>query len=459
MPPSEPQGIESTEHMSVWRLKLWLGLSAALLIASIAFVFHSDVVRVYEDVSFALRPSAPQALTIGSKYFDAQDSELYDIERARLYFDRAIAADPSYPYAHHQRARIAFLEGKFDEALSYADIEIERHGELNPNAYYVRALILGYQEKYLEAAADYESYFSLTQANWAAINDYAWVLMRADLYEGALEALDWGLSQWPDNPWLLHNKVIALFELGEQEEAVRVAEKAVEAVGRVGPEDWLMAYPGNDPLVASEGLATFRVAVLENHRTVVDSYLQGTSSTQARLGSTGESDARSCPQGQQTSPLGCVCEGTRWLPIQGSCNTQCVPAAYCGGEDVTGDGVGDIEMQRTARCVEVAAKTPCRFGCSEGRCASAPLGSGKISAAPLRVKRGETTSVTWSTKNMLEGSCALTEDSALIDDAQTGASGLFASSPLLERTTFSLVCMEISGIPFSTSVLVEVDQD
>ena len=117
---------------------------------------------------------------------------------------------------------------------------------------------------YLGAASDYETYFKVTPANWAGINDYSWVLLKADLPEGALAALDWGLKRWPENAWLLNNRATALFELGRYDEAKITAQKAKIAVDALTPEIWTNAYPGNDPLVAPQGLDEFKRASQEN---------------------------------------------------------------------------------------------------------------------------------------------------------------------------------------------------
>ncbi len=123
----------------------------------------------------------------------------------------------------------------------------------------------------MAAAADYEKYFTLAPANWAAINDYAWVLLKADLPEAAHEALVWGLQEWPENAWLLNNQATALYELGRYEEARAVAEQAVVAIEKLSQEDWLNSYPGNDPKVADLGLATFKQAAAENLVKIHDS--------------------------------------------------------------------------------------------------------------------------------------------------------------------------------------------
>jgi tetratricopeptide (TPR) repeat protein len=243
-------------------------LVAVILIAAIAYWQPRPLTYMYEDVRLLLQPSAERAYAYGDRHFDALHADRYDIDRAERLYKKAEAIDSDLPALQHQLARIEFLNANFHAGLERINREIAAYGEKNPNAYYIRALILGYQGKYLEAAADYETYFKIAPANWAAINDYSWVLLKAELPEAALEAIEWGLVEWPDNPWLLHNKVIAFYELGRYEEAMRAAEAATAAVDTLSREGWLLAYPGNDPLLADEGLASFKQAVRENQKKV-----------------------------------------------------------------------------------------------------------------------------------------------------------------------------------------------
>ena len=104
--------------------------------------------------------------------------------------------------------------------------------------------------------------------NWAATNDLAWVLLKAKRYEDALVAIDKVIALWPENPWLLNSKATALYELGRLEEAKVAADAAGIAVMKITEAEWSRAYPGNDPLIAGEGLKAFRDAVHANIHTI-----------------------------------------------------------------------------------------------------------------------------------------------------------------------------------------------
>lgn len=241
----------------------FIGIGTACLILG-AFVYAPG----REYLSFAVAPTVARAYELGSMHFDAQNPKHYDLDRAEYFFTEALERDPAYPYLNHQLARIAFLKGNFALALMFIDREIMLYGAEHANAYYVRGLIKGFVGDYDGAARDYEEYLVIDPTNWAAINDYAWVLLKDRRYEEALIALDGGLLFWPENPWLHNSRATALFELGRFDEALEAASAASSAVASITEAEWLRAYPGNDPLIASQGIAAFRRAIAENMHTI-----------------------------------------------------------------------------------------------------------------------------------------------------------------------------------------------
>jgi len=66
----------------------------------------------------------------------------------------------------------------------------------------------------------------------------------------------------------LNSNSIALYELGRLKEADIQARKAWVEVQRVQEQEWLHSYPGNDPAIAGQGIATFRAAVQGNMHTI-----------------------------------------------------------------------------------------------------------------------------------------------------------------------------------------------
>jgi tetratricopeptide (TPR) repeat protein len=246
---------------------MWVGACIVVVVGAIIAFGPASIIGVYESISFRLVPSSEKAYAYGNRHFNAQTPLFYDIERAKYFYAEAYALDPLQPYIHHQRARIAFLEGRFAAAMALIDEQIHLFGTTTPNSYYVRGLIEGFIGQYDAAASDYETYLSFDPHNWAALNDYIWVLLKAERVEKAREVAAYALVFFPDNPWLLNSHAIALFETGEVEPALDAARRATVAFDSLTEAEWLHAYPGNDPLVAGKGVATARQSALDNmHR-------------------------------------------------------------------------------------------------------------------------------------------------------------------------------------------------
>ena len=246
---------------------VWILSAAAIAAALLWIAFSHTLTYAYEDVRYQMNPTPARAFAYGEKHFDAANAARYDIGRAEYFLNKA-ATDPSLPYVYHELARISFLRGDFSTALSRINLQISLHGTTTPNSYYVRGLIEGFIGMYGRAAEDYRTYMAYDPTNWAATNDLAWVLLKGKRYSEALTALEKVLPYWPENPWLINSKATALFELGRLDEAKSAAAIALQSVIKITEKDWLQAYPGNDPLIAKQGMEAFQAAVLENMHTI-----------------------------------------------------------------------------------------------------------------------------------------------------------------------------------------------
>jgi len=254
----------------------WVVIAAAiLLIAAFALVPNArswaegKLIIAEEEFQLYFDPSAERAYAYAESHFDSADAVTYDLHRARALYREALELDPTIPFARHQLARISFLEENYSEALVLINAEIETNENLSLSSYYIRGLIKGFAGDYDGAAKDYETYLKGDASNWAAINDYAWVLLKGDHPLEALVAIDWGLIFWPDNTWLLNNKATAHYELEQIDLAFDAATRAEASAVGVSEEDWLLAYPGNDPLMASEGVQALRNAIAANMHTIL----------------------------------------------------------------------------------------------------------------------------------------------------------------------------------------------
>ncbi len=240
-----------------------------LLVSAVLVVIrgHEFFVDAYEDIAYAFDPSAARAFQYGERHFSSSDPQDYDIDRAADFFNRAAAIDPATPYLYHELARTSFIEGNLRVALAQIDFQISMYGDKAPRSYYVRGLIEGYMGHYEDAELDYQHYLTLVPRSWAGMNDYAWVLLKDNKPQVAALVTDEGVSEYPDNPWLLNNNATALYETGDIADAKSIILRTEAVVQKLTPAQWSTAYPGNDPQIAAEGVETFQAAVVDNmHR-------------------------------------------------------------------------------------------------------------------------------------------------------------------------------------------------
>ncbi len=230
-------------------------LVAILVLAAIPQVRRA-VLYAHEDAMFSLDKSPERAFALGEKYFNADGGGHYDIKRARHFYYYTLYENPSHPLVYLQIARTSFVSGMFDNALIEVNHQIEKYGDQTPSAYYVRALIYGFQQEHGKAAVDFEKYIALVPEKWFSYNDVAWSYMQNKEFEKALVAVDKGLVIDPENAWLLVTKSAILVELGRYEEARPIAERSVAAAAKITPQQWQEMYPGNDPALTAEGIAT-----------------------------------------------------------------------------------------------------------------------------------------------------------------------------------------------------------
>lgn len=128
-------------------------------------------------------------------------------------------------------------------------------------------------------------------------------------------------------------------------------------------------------------------------------------------------------------------------------STQCVPSYICHGND--------LYLRSGAQCTETFVQT-CSYACASGLClVDLPqLPSGSIHAVPALVRRNATTQVIWSASHV--SSCEVTEDNPEIADAWTGTSGEESSSPIPQRTVYTLSCTGTDGSPLTESATVNL---
>ena len=237
----------------------------------------------------------------GSDYFGGT---AYDLDKAEKWYKAALKIEPKLPNAHYQLARVYFVKNNFSKAL----IEINSELSLNPEnqrSYYVRGLINGYSGNYQAAVEDFKKFIAWQPDEWAGYNDLAWIYNETGEKQKAKETLLSGLKTAPDNAWLLNGLSIVLSDLGEQEEADKILKQAKISAGKLGENDWQMAYSANNPAFASRDLAEFK-------------------------NNLGRFFAPACNSGTYWSCNGLSCSGFICDPDHETCSSNCATKCDCG---------------------------------------------------------------------------------------------------------------------------------
>jgi tetratricopeptide (TPR) repeat protein len=222
-------------------------------------------------VKFQFTHSAQDAFECGNHYFGIYGPSGYDVARAEYYFGRATNIDPTLPNEWHQYARTAFLRGDFVAALARINMQFKMRGDELMASYYIRGLIEGYAKDYAAAEKDFKHFLEWDRNNWAARNDLAWIYFAEGKYKEVVTLLHgFATTSKPPNPWLLTTDAMALYNLGDTKDAHTELIQARATAATLTEEDWIHAYPGNDPAIAGKGLAAFRqtieddIALVEN---------------------------------------------------------------------------------------------------------------------------------------------------------------------------------------------------
>jgi Tfp pilus assembly protein PilF len=202
-------------------------------------------------------------------YFDAgSEQKEYDIFRADRLYDRVLAIDPTIPWPWYQKGRIAFLQRDYEQALIYLDTFQAVADRPRPRAIYLQGVILGFLGR-LEAALErLRAFYEIDSDSWYIYNNLAWVYFQLGQFDDMNIISATGLEMHPDNPWLLMNRSLALYNLGQTEPAKTFINQSYEQAARLSKVDWSTTYPGNDPAVASMGLAEFLTVVAANRNLI-----------------------------------------------------------------------------------------------------------------------------------------------------------------------------------------------
>lgn len=210
------------------------------------------------------------ALLLGNYYFGATlwQGE-YNLKKAQIAFEKAVAANPKILWGHYQLARIIFVKGDYNGALEEINRELAANPE-NLRSLYVRGLIYGYRNQagdLEKAGEDFGRFTRWAPSEWAGYNDLAWVLSKQGKYMEAEKIVSMALKEileGENNPWLWNALGVAQLNLKKKSVAAESFKKAKELAQDLTSEEWRRAYPGNNPESANEGLSDFIKAINEN---------------------------------------------------------------------------------------------------------------------------------------------------------------------------------------------------
>jgi len=268
----------------------------------------------------------------GNHFFNGGE---YNLDKAAKYYKVAGFVDRKASYPHYQLARVLFVKGEHQDALSEIDKALSLNPE-NKRAFYVRGLIDGYAGNFKAAVDDFQKFIAFAPKEWAGHNDLAWAYFQDGDFQNAADAARKGLEVKPGNPWLLNGLGVSLEALGKNDEAKAVLDEAAQIAQNLTPKDWKKAYPGNDAESAPWDLARFKGDVNFNLQLAADPF--------ASAGKKGKFQA--------------ACGST----VQGMCNgTSCVQTT-CDP-----DHLGDpTRVGMNENGIPYCSATPCASDCDCG---------------------------------------------------------------------------------------------
>jgi tetratricopeptide (TPR) repeat protein len=162
-----------------------------------------------------------------------------NLDKALECYNKAIKADPRYPYAYISRAWVYNLTGEFAKAIPDATKAID----LKPSyylaeAYNNRAWALCGLGRFAEALPDCDMAIRLDPTIPYAFNNRGWALCGLGRYRDALDDLEKAIDMEPNEflSFSYVNRGWAYYGLGEYDDALDDYEKACEMGNQFGCE-------------------------------------------------------------------------------------------------------------------------------------------------------------------------------------------------------------------------------
>jgi tetratricopeptide (TPR) repeat protein len=263
---------------SQFSVRTFVGICILLALLALFFVQNRVAVSTWwwntthtlPEVVLFVSQDTSLGLEMAAYYFDVGwMQEAYDINRAERLYDRIHSLDPTIAWVWYQKGRMAFLRGDYEQSLEYLTIYQAASTEVWPQGLYLRGVVQGFAGQPEAALETLLTYYEYDNASWYIYNNLAWTYFQLGQFDDMNTISAVGLELHPNNPWLLMNRSLALYNLGKVEQAKTFINQSYEQAVQLSQSDWSTTYPGNDPAIASMGLTEF-LSVVEANRSLIN---------------------------------------------------------------------------------------------------------------------------------------------------------------------------------------------
>ncbi len=241
---------------------LWLAQVFELTTSAARYLWAHD----YRAAAYYLNNTdGDLAFQMGQYYFGGG---AYDLDKAAKSYQLALEQQPGMLWGHYQRARIYFVQGKFEKALQEIEAELEAN-PANLRSLYVRGLIYLSADDLFAAEADFKAFVAWAPTEWGGYNDLAFVLAKEGKYAESEVVIMEAMQKVPnakDIPWLWNSLGLAQLNRLHYTDAAASFAKALALAEGVTAEDWRRAYSGNNPQGDEDGVHQFRQTIEKNLR-------------------------------------------------------------------------------------------------------------------------------------------------------------------------------------------------
>jgi len=262
-------------HFSV---RMFVSIGVLLILLVVLLVQNRVMVATWwwntthtlPEVALFVSQDTNLGVQMADYYFDAGWVQVaYDINRAERLYKQVHSIDPTVAWVWYQKGRIAFLRSEYEKSLEYLQIYQDMTPEVKPKALYLQGVVQGFAGRPNVALQTLKTYYEYDNTSWYIYNNLAWVYFQLGQFDDMNIISATGLEMHPDNPWLLMNRSLALYNLGKVEQAKTFINQSYEQAVQLSQSDWSTTYPGNDPAIASMGLTEF-LSVVEANRSLIN---------------------------------------------------------------------------------------------------------------------------------------------------------------------------------------------